>query len=53
IGDDGLLCVGSFNWFSATREARYERYDTSMVYCGDNLKGEIEAIYNSLERRQV
>ncbi|WP_409935023.1 hypothetical protein, partial [Escherichia coli] len=36
---DGLLCVGSFNWFSATREARYERYDTSMVYCGDNLKG--------------
>ncbi|WP_435431459.1 hypothetical protein, partial [Shigella sonnei] len=26
---------------------------TSMVYCGDNLKGEIEAIYNSLERRQV
>ncbi|HCX4451887.1 TPA: AAA domain-containing protein, partial [Escherichia coli] len=53
IGDDGLLCVGSFNWFSATREARYERYDTSMVYCGDNLKGEIEAIYNSLEKRQV
>lgn len=53
IGDDGLLCVGSFNWFSATREVRYERYDTSMVYCGDNLKGEIEAIYNSLERRQV
>ena len=53
IGDDGLLCVGSFNWFSATREARYERYDTSMVYSGDNLKGEIEAIYNSLERRQV
>ncbi|EHT4138013.1 ATP-binding protein [Escherichia coli] len=53
IGDDGLLCVGSFNWFSATREARYDRYDTSMVYCGDNLKGEIEAIYNSLERRQV
>ncbi|EAB5867812.1 phospholipase, partial [Salmonella enterica subsp. enterica] len=53
IGDDGLLCVGSFNWFSATREARYERYDTSMVYCGDNLKGEIEAIYNSLDRRQV
>ncbi|WP_183060129.1 AAA domain-containing protein [Salmonella enterica] len=53
ISDDGLLCVGSFNWFSATREARYERYDTSMVYCGDNLKGEIEAIYNSLERRQV
>ncbi|HDW0497444.1 TPA: DNA2/NAM7 family helicase, partial [Escherichia coli] len=53
IGDDGLLCVGSFNWFSATREAQYERYDTSMVYCGDNLKGEIEAIYSSLERRQV
>ncbi|WP_412101576.1 hypothetical protein, partial [Escherichia coli] len=25
----------------------------SMVYSGDNLKGEIEAIYNSLDRRQV
>ncbi|GCN02295.1 superfamily I DNA helicase [Escherichia coli] len=48
IGDDGLLCVGSFNWFSATREARYERYDTSMVYCGDNLKGEIKKIGTSV-----
>lgn len=53
IGDDSLLCVGSFNWFSAAREARYERYDTSMVYYGDNLKGEIETIYNSLHKREI
>ncbi|WP_312229427.1 AAA domain-containing protein [Pseudescherichia sp.] len=53
IGDDGLLCVGSFNWFSATREAKYEKYDTSMVYDGGNLKREIEAIQNSLDKRQV
>ncbi|GKO88898.1 hypothetical protein NUBL21983_47210 [Klebsiella variicola] len=51
IGDDGLLCVWSFNWFSAMREARYERYEISMSYCGGNLKSEIEAIYSSLERR--
>jgi len=53
IGDDGLLCVGSFNWFSATREAKYEKYDTSMVYDGGNLKREIEAIQSSLDKRQV
>ena len=53
IGDDGLLCVGSFNWFSATREAQYEDTIHRWFNCGDNLKGEIEAIYSSLERRQV
>ncbi|HEM7145542.1 TPA: DNA helicase [Providencia stuartii] len=51
IGDDNLLCIGSFNWFSASREAKYERYDTSMVYCGGSLKEEIQAIHNNLERR--
>lgn len=53
IGDDGLLCVGSFNWFSATREIKYEKYDTSMVYDGGSLKREIEAIQSSLDKRQV
>ncbi|MFP2420549.1 AAA domain-containing protein [Pseudescherichia vulneris] len=52
IGDEGLLCVGSFNWFSATREEKYQRYDTSMVYRGESLKDEITTIYNSLEKRQ-
>lgn len=53
IGDEGLLCVGSFNWFSAAREDRYQRYDTSMVYHGESLKGEIKTIYTSLEQRQL
>jgi len=53
IGDEGLLCIGSFNWFSAAREERYQRYDTSMVYRGEGLKGEIQTIYNSLEQRQL
>ncbi|XTZ37850.1 AAA domain-containing protein [Salmonella enterica] len=53
IGDDGLLCVGSFNWFSAARDEKYQRYDTSMVYRGESLKGEIKAIYTSLEQRQL
>ncbi len=52
IGDEGLLCVGSFNWFSASREEKHQRYDTSMVYRGESLKGEINTIYSSLERRQ-
>ena len=53
IGDEGLLCVGSFNWFSATREEKYERYDTSMVYRGEGLIGQIKTIYTSLELRQI
>jgi hypothetical protein len=53
IGDEGLLCVGSFNWFSAAREGEYQRYDTSMVYRGESLKGEIQTIYTSLEQRQL
>jgi len=53
IGDEGLLCVGSFNWFSATRDEKYQRYDTSMVYRGESLKIEIKTIYSSLEQRQL
>ncbi|MFZ1873178.1 MAG: AAA domain-containing protein [Chania sp.] len=53
IGDEGLLCVGSFNWFSAARDEKYQRYDTSMVYRGDSLKSEIKTIYTSLEQRQL
>lgn len=53
IGDEGLLCIGSFNWFSAARDERYQRYDTSMVYRGESLKGEIKTIYSSLEQRKL
>ncbi|KHN56834.1 DNA helicase [Dickeya fangzhongdai] len=53
IGDEELLCVGSFNWFSAARDEKYQRYDTSMVYRGESLKGEIKTIYTSLEQREL
>ena len=53
IGDEGLLCIGSFNWFSATRHEKFQRYDTSMVYRGESLKGEIKTIHSSLEQRQL
>lgn len=53
IGDEGLLCIGSFNWFSATRDKHYQRYDTSMVYRGESLKDEIRTIYSSLEQRKL
>jgi len=51
IGDEELLCVGSFNWFSASRDKNFKRYDTSMVYVGDALKNEIKIIYSNLEQR--
>ncbi|MFW0699437.1 AAA domain-containing protein [Pantoea sp. R13S299] len=53
MGDESLLCIGSFNWFSAARDEKYQRYDTSMVYRGESLKGEIKTIYSSLEQRQL
>ncbi len=42
IGDEGLLCIGSFNWFSATRDEKYKRYDTSMVYRGESYKRKLK-----------
>ena len=53
IEDEELLCVGSFNWFSAAREDKYQRYDTSLVYRGEGVKNEIKAIYGSLDQRQL
>ncbi|HDP7830362.1 TPA: DNA helicase, partial [Escherichia coli] len=53
IEDEELLCVGSFNWFSAAREDKYQRYDTSLVYRGESVKNEIKAIYSSLDQRQL
>lgn len=53
MGDESLLCIGSFNWFSAARDEKYQRYDTSMVYRGDSLRGEIKTIYSSLDQRQL
>jgi len=53
MGDESLLCIGSFNWFSAARDEKYQRYDTSMVYRGESLRGEIKTIYSSLNQRQM
>ncbi|EFO0583012.1 hypothetical protein DZI78_26165 [Escherichia coli] len=43
----------TFNWFSAAREDKYQRYDTSLVYRGEGVKNEIKAIYGSLDQRQL
>lgn len=49
--DQSVYCVGSFNWFSASRDDTHARHETSLVYRGTALKSEIEAIRDSLERR--
>ncbi|GGJ88638.1 AAA domain-containing protein [Pseudomonas matsuisoli] len=41
MADDNLLCVGSFNWFSASRDPDYMRHETSMVYHGPDVAEEI------------
>ena len=51
IGDDELYCVGSFNWFSASRDSRYARHETSLVYRGLDLASEIEIMRRSLKQR--
>lgn len=51
IGDDDLYCVGSFNWFSASRDAKYARHETSLAYRGSGLAGEIEVMRVSLRDR--
>lgn len=48
-----VYCVGSFNWFSAARDGEYARHETSLVYRGTALRREIEAVFDSLERRVV
>ncbi|WP_313321068.1 AAA domain-containing protein [Stenotrophomonas sp.] len=51
IGDDDLYCVGSFNWFSARRDERYARHETSLAYRGAGLVSEIEIMRASLRDR--
>jgi len=53
VADDNVFCVGSFNWFSANRDDRYAKHETSMAYQGADLAAEIVAMRKSLELRVV
>ena len=53
MGDEALLCVGSFNWLSARRSGKYARHETSVVYKGSHLAGEIGVIIASLAGRGI
>ena len=53
VADESLLSVGSFNWLSASRDRKYARHETSLVYRGAHLSDEIEAITGSLCQRVV
>lgn len=51
--DSNLLCIGSFNWFSASRQGPYVRHETSLVYNSSKVKRETEVIIGSLKSRVV
>ena len=51
--DSKLLCVGSFNWFSASRQGQYVRQETSLVYKSTRVKREIEILKRSLNQRTI
>jgi len=49
IGDENVYCIGSYNWFSASRT--HGRHETSLLYQGPDMATEIEIMKNSLQRR--
>ncbi|GAA5235072.1 phospholipase [Verticiella sediminum] len=53
IADGTHYCVGSFNWFSARRDVRGARSETSLAYQGAGLEEEIEVQRKHLAGRAV
>tara|TARA_R100000322_G_scaffold45380_2_gene28416 strand:+ start:35 stop:1201 length:1167 start_codon:yes stop_codon:yes gene_type:complete len=51
MADEELLCVGSFNWLSAQRYGDYVHHETSMVYRGPDVSGELAVNRTSLAQR--
>lgn len=53
--DNDLICLGSFNWFSAVREpdGRFRNHEASIAYEGSMVAKEIEAHRNILSARQL
>ncbi len=49
--DADVFCIGSFNWLSADRAGRYARHETSLVYSGAQMAGEIERFRQNLDLR--
>lgn len=53
IRDNVALCVGSFNWLSASRSGQYVRHETSISYTGPRVGNEVKLILQSLNQRAV
>ena len=53
IADRSVYCVGSFNWFSASRNPEFANQETSLVYRGRSLTGEIDAHLANLRKRTI
>lgn len=51
MADEELLCIGSFNWLSAQRYGDYVHHETSMVYRGHDVSGELAINRISLAQR--
>jgi len=51
MADEELLCIGSFNWLSAQRYGDYVHHETSMVYRGPDVSGELAINRTSLQQR--
>ncbi|MCL5284189.1 MAG: AAA domain-containing protein [Nitrospirae bacterium] len=53
IKDSELMCIGSFNWLSASRHQDSARMDTSVMYRNTKVKDEIDAELKLLDTRLI
>ncbi len=51
MGDETFLCVGSYNWASASRDGDYKHMETSLAYANSHLKEEISIQIDYLESK--
>ena len=53
--DNDLLVEGSFNWLSAIRNTknRYQRYEASICYQGEEVKSLIDDVLNEMEKLEI
>lgn len=51
VKDNDILCIGSFNWLSASRIGDFARHETSLSYSGPLVAQEIQFLLNNLTAR--
>lgn len=51
VKDNDVLCIGSYNWLSASRSGNFARHETSLSYSGPSVFQEIQILLSKLSER--